>query len=203
MASRNQTAQQRLTAQAKRRFLLAFKTRPFVTTAAAAAKIHRCTVSHWRKIDPDFAEKMDAMREEIIDQVEEAAFQRAVHGVESYVTCKDGLVYMKLLDDNNRPVLHGVGDPIIDQSTGLPAIDAEGNPILSAGHPVMVPVKERKYSDSLAALILKANRGELYGDKQEIKHSGAVSMFGEITDDELDKRIARAEARKAEEALPE
>ena len=181
----------------------AFAKQPFVTTASATAKVHRTTVAYWCKHDPVFAEKVEAQRESWVDQVESAAFDRAVNGVESYVTCKDGLVYTPALDDQGNLIIVGAGDPVLDPVTGQPILDSQGNPVLSIGRPKMVPVTERKYSDSLAALILKSNRRDLYGDKQEIKHSGGVSMFGDISDDELDERIARAEARKAEAPLPE
>lgn len=59
--------------------------------------------------------------------------------------------------------------------------------VVSAGRLVTTvdgePLTERQYSDTLLALLLKAHRRELYGDRQQVEHSGEVRTIQGLLSD--------------------
>ena len=66
--------------------------------------------------------------------------------------------------------------------------------VVSAGRLVTdkegVPLTERQYSDTLLALLLKAHRRELYGDRTAVEHSGEVrtiqGLLSDLPNDDAD-----------------
>ena len=84
----------------------------------------------------------------------------------------------------------------LDQATdGLEAearrrgVDGVERYVVSGGaivnDPSGVPLKIREYSDQLLLAQLKAHRGELYREKADVRHSGAVGILGIL--DEVQK----------------
>ncbi len=62
----------------------------------------------------------------------------------------------------------------------------------------------REYSDTLLTVLLKGNRPDKFRDNARVELTGkdGAALFGEMSDDELDRRLAEAEGRKAEADLP-
>lgn len=69
----------------KRAFLAAYADIGTITHAAAAAGIHRNTVSEWCEADPAFADAFEEAKAAFADLLEREARRRAVDGVEEYV----------------------------------------------------------------------------------------------------------------------
>lgn len=63
------------------------------------------------------------------------------------------------------------------------------------------PLKERKYSDSLLTLLLKARMPEKYKDKQHVEHSGGIDITG--ARDSLMGKLAAFARPKTDEIKPE
>jgi hypothetical protein len=61
-----------------------------VSKAARAAGMRLKTVLQYRKADKDFAEAEELAQQEAADALEEAAFERAVNGIETTLVGKDG-----------------------------------------------------------------------------------------------------------------
>lgn len=69
-------------AEARERFLTAFREEVTITAAAAKVGVGRSTLYEWRKTDPDFREAWDQVEEEITERLEREAYRRAVEGVD-------------------------------------------------------------------------------------------------------------------------
>ena len=69
-------------------FLSAFRRTVSVTSAAKEAGVSRSTHYNWIDTDPEYAEQVEAVNEELADALEQEAHRRAVEGVEEPVFCR-------------------------------------------------------------------------------------------------------------------
>lgn len=135
------------------RFLNAFSKTGNVMHSCKFAGINRQTFYDWRDNDPVFAFHLENYaREDAIDNLEYAAYDRAVTGIPSYVVSHGRIVY------EDVPDLDG---------NGKPKLDKNGEIITKRGKPLI----ERKYSDALHIALLKANRPEKYNVERH-EHTG-------------------------------
>jgi hypothetical protein len=109
-----------------------------VTRAAEAAGIDRRTHTRWMA-DPEYAAAFADAEEEATERLEAEARRRAEEGT--------------------RRLKFHQGVPIM-----VPAMDAEGKPLLAKGKPVLVPYVEHEYSDTLLIFLLKGKRPTVYRD---------------------------------------
>lgn len=135
------------------RFLKAYRETANIKASCVVARISRQTFYDWRDSDESFRLQLVDAEEDANDTLEYAAYDRAVLGVESYVVSQGKIVYeeVPVLDDENKP-----------------KFDEDGYPIMRRGNPLI----ERKYSDSLLTVRLKARMPEKYKDKAQFEHTG-------------------------------
>lgn len=129
------TPEERLRKQ--QRFLKCYRESANIKASCKAAGIHRSTFYHWREKDAEFASQLPEAEQDANDTAEQALYERAIKGIETYVVSNGRVVY---LDDK--------------------------------------PLKERKYSDGLLTLLLKARMPEKYKEKQHVEHSGGIDITG-------------------------
>ena len=142
----------------KRAFLAAYSECGMVSRAAAIAGISRESHYDWRANDPDYADAFELARERAGDAAEDEARLRGQLGVEEYVLYQGEMVLIP---------------------TG--EVDADGNV-------VNMPLKRRKVSDKLLAMILAAHK-PAYRTKH-VEHSGTVKHrhgidLSKLTEEEL------------------
>lgn len=89
------------TVQAKAAFLKAIGSGMSVTASCEAAKLSSHTISEWREKDKAFDEAYKAAYEEGTDRLEDAAWQRAVHGTQDNVYQGGELVGHRLIISDN------------------------------------------------------------------------------------------------------
>lgn len=129
--------------------------------AASPHLVQRDRPSHsaWRSLiarDPEFAAQVEEVKQEVRDTMEAELYRRAVHGVSTAVYQKAQRVY----------------EPEIDEATGQPVLDENGNP-------KMKPASITRYSDTALLKRLAAEMPEKYGEKRtiainhQIEHRGA------------------------------
>jgi hypothetical protein len=133
------------TPEKEKRFLNSLRKYGNVSKAARAAGVGRRTAYEWREEDKAFAAAWDGALEEATDALELEARRRAHEGVERV------------------KVFHG-------QIIMVPKLDRKGNPIVDqrTGEPVMVPLTEHEYSDTLLIFLLKAHRPEKFRDRVDV-----------------------------------
>lgn len=120
----------------------------------------------WRNLikrDPEFAEQVEEVMQEIRDDIEEELHRRSVKGVPTGVYQKAQRVFEPKLDDNGQPILDDKGQPI------------------------MVAASVTRYSDALLLRRAAALMPEKYSEKREININHVTNTKGQwtITTDDL------------------
>lgn len=133
-------------------FLAAMAESGNVRLSCEAAGIGRTVAYQLRAADETFAADWGHAQDEAADLLEEEARRRALQGVQR-------------LKFHNGVMIT------------VPVPSADGTPLLGVdGQPVMVPYVEHEYSDTLAIFLLKGAKPEKYRERNETKHTGAVSI---------------------------
>lgn len=138
---------------ARRRFLNFYAEFGMFYKAAAAAGVSgQCVYDHLKE-DEEFAAEYEEAKGRFRDRVEEEITRRAMEGVDEYVTCGKGLVY-------------------VESETEFETVMTEDGP---KQRPKMVPLKQRRFSDTLLMFHARRHIPE-YRDKQQIdvNHTGGV-----------------------------
>jgi hypothetical protein len=147
-----------------------------VTEAAEAVGLTRTNLYAHRERHPDFSQAWDSALETFADGIEQEAIRRAVKGVVRYKFYKGKAVL--------HPDLCRCGHTFGEHEHDA-ACRAEG---CRCSHFLAQPYREREYSDSLLALLLKGLRPGTYRDN--------LGLAPEEVDQYIEKRIAeQAEAR--------
>lgn len=144
------TPEQRLKKQI--RFLKNFRETANIKYSCEKAGIDRTTYYDWQEHDPIFAAHLATAGEEANDALEQAAHDRAVNGVPSYVVSQGKIVYEDI------PAL---------EKDGTPKLDHNGKQVYLHGKPLI----ERKYSDTLLVTLLKSRMPQKY-NRQQLEVSG-------------------------------
>lgn len=134
------------------RFIKVFRETANIKYSCQKAGISRQTYYEWQEHDPIFAAHLVTAGEEANDALEQAAHDRAVNGVPSYVVSQGRIVYEDI------PVL---------EKDGTPKLDVHGKQVYLHGKPLI----ERKYSDTLLVTLLKARMPQKY-NRQQLEVSG-------------------------------
>lgn len=163
------TPEQRARKQA--RFFAKYRKSGNIKFSCAYAGISRQTFYDWREHDEAFKAQLADAEPDVDDTLDEAAYERGVEGVPSYVVSNGHLVYEEL------PVIGEDGQQVVEN----------GRPVYRRGKPIV----ERKYSDTLLVTLLKARMPEKYKDKQQVEVSGSVDVTG--FKELLMQRLARLE----------
>lgn len=142
---------QREKKQAK--FLKVFRETANIKYSCAIAGVSRHTFYDWREHDAAFAEQLPDAESDANDTLEQAAYDRAVNGVPSYVVSQGKIVYEDIPDTDEN---------------GNPKLDKQNNPLMKRGNPLI----ERKYSDALLTTLLKARMPHKYKDQTKVEHTG-------------------------------
>lgn len=123
---------------------------------------HR-SVYEWRDQDPEFKRRWEECLEISTQRLEVAMMQRAIEGVDNYVTNTKGAVYM------DREVLDPVtGEMIVKK----------------------MPLIEKKYSDNLAMFMAKARRPRVYRERLDLNVGPQPDQTpDELPDSELEQII--------------
>lgn len=170
------TPDQRVRKQA--RFLGAYRETGNIRYSCQVAGISRQTYYDWRDHDEAFKAELPDAIADAHDTLEQAAYERAVKGVESYVVSMGRVVYEEI--------------PEVDED-GNPKLNKKGEPIVKRGNPII----ERKYSDSLLTTLLKANMPEKYRERTQVEHTGSVDVAGakELLMQKLDQLKEQGESK--------
>ena len=167
------TPEQRARKQA--RFLAKYRRSGNIKFSCSYAGISRQTFYDWQKNDDAFKAQLADAEPDVNDTLDEAAYERGVEGVPSYVVSNGHMVYEEI--------------PMLDQG-GKPKLDKYDKQIFLRGKPLV----ERKYSDTLLVTLLKARMPEKYKDKQQVEVTGSVDVAG--FKELLMQRLARLEESK-------
>lgn len=156
-----------------------------VGRACRAIGMGRTTAYDWREEDPEFAEKWDRAMRIGVTALEDEATRRAFEGVDDPVIHQGQFQYMLV------PKLTRGGKPVMDRATGQPKMVPAFN---EDGSRKVASVK--KYSDSLAAMLLKAHAPDKYRDNSKVELGGSLE-FSNLSNTELNEQIAQLEAQLA------
>jgi hypothetical protein len=145
----------------------------------------RTTAYDWREEDPDFAEKWDRAMRIGVTALEDEATRRAFEGVDEPVIHQGQFQYAL------EPKLTRSGKPVMDRATKQPVMVASFN---EDGTRKLASVK--KYSDSLAAMLLKAHAPDKYRDNSKVEMAGSLE-FSNLSTGEISEQIAMLEQQLA------
>lgn len=156
-----------------------------VGRACRALGMGRTTAYDWREEDPDFAEKWDRAMRIGVTALEDEATRRAFEGVD------DPVIHQGQFQYALEPKLTRGGKPVLDRTTKQPVMVAAFN---EDGTRKLASVK--KYSDSLAAMLLKAHAPDKYRDNSKVEMAGSLEFSG-LSTSELQEQIAMLETQLA------
>lgn len=156
-----------------------------VGRACRAVGIGRTTAYDWRDDDPDFASMWDRAMKIGVTALEDEATRRAFEGVDDPVVHQGQFQYLM------EPKLTRGGKQVINRATKEPVMVPALNP---DGTRKIASVK--KYSDSLAAMLLKAHAPDKYRDNSKVELGGSLE-FSNLSTTELNEQIAQLEAQLA------
>lgn len=153
--------------------------------ACRAVGMGRTTAYEWYEGDPEFAEQWDRAMKIGITALEDEAKRRAFEGVDEPVIHQGQFQY--LTEEKRRKN----GRPVLDPQTKMPVMVPVYN---EDGTRKVASVK--KYSDSLAVVLLKAHGGEKYRDKSNVELNGSME-FSHLSDADLREQITSLEQQLA------
>lgn len=156
------------------RFLEQLALRGNILRACEVAKIGRSTFYDRRDADDDFAAKVREAKTIATDRLEDEARRRGEDGVSKPVLYKGKPIFLWFDKDNNV----------------LPSKKGSVGPRRA--------LMEHEYSDTLLIFLLNGLRPNKYRSRQRIEHTGKGGKpieYKDVSDGDLDRKIAEAEAR--------
>lgn len=156
-----------------------------VGRACRAIGMGRTTAYDWREEEPDFAKMWDRAMQIGVTALEDEATRRAFEGID------DPIIHQGQFQFVLVPKLNRAGKPMLDRRTKEPIMVQALN---EDGTRKVASVK--KYSDSLAAMLLKAHAPDKYRENSKVEMAGSLE-FSNLSTTELNEQIALLEQQLA------